>query len=291
MKEQTILLPEGRKLQVLEDGDPRGVPIFSFHGTPGSRLQYPPAVAHARSKGIRLISYDRPGYGGSTPVPGRTVGDVAKDVQAIANDLGIDRFAVSGYSGGGAPTLACAALLPSRVVGAASLAGVAPYPAEGLDWMAGAGELNVEDFELMIRDRPAWEVKNRKEAEEILAATPGQARELMATLLSDVDRAAYTSEVAEFLLRQSHEGLRNGDEGMRDDSLSMIKPWGFDLESIRVPVQIWHGGQDRFVPFSHGQWISARVPGADVHLEPNEGHISIVIKRGPVALDWLASKF
>jgi len=238
-----------------------------------------------------LISYDRPGYGGSTEQPGRRVVDVAGDVSAIADALRIDRFGVWGHSGGGAPALACAAVLKGRVVGAVCSSGVAPYPAEGLDWIAGTGELNAEDFRLMLSDRPAWEEKNRKDRLDMLSWTSDQLREGFASLCSEVDRRALTDEVVEFLLRQGREGLRPGEAGMRDDNLSAILPWGFDLTKIRVPVQIWHGAHDRFVPITHGQWLAARVPDADVHLEPREGHITTFVRRIPIAQSWLVSKF
>lgn len=291
MRQQTIKLPSGRELQVAEGGAPGGLPIFFLHGTPGARILHGPSSEYAASKGIRLIGYDRPGYGGSTQLWGRTVGSTSRDVAAIADNLGIQRFAVYGWSGGGAPSLACAALLPGRVVAAASLAAVAPYPAEGLDWLAGAGELNVKDFLLMLNHRWSWGRSNRKEAKEMLAATADQLRESMRSLLSDVDRTAFSAEFASFLYQQTQEGLRQGDAGMRDDNLSLIRPWGFNLASIRVPVQIWHGGQDRFVPVSHGQWIAARVPKADVHLLPNEGHITLFLRHSPTVMNWLASKF
>lgn len=293
-RERTILLGAGRKLQVLEDGDPRGVPVFSLHGSPGSRLLYPPFSADAAAKGIRLIGFDRPGYGGSTPAPGRRVVDEAAHVAAIADDLGIERFAVWGWSGGGAPALACAATLPKRTVAAASLAGVAPYPSEGLDWFDGMGELNVTDFQRALGDPAEWDRKCRKDREELLVATPDQLGEMWASLLSAVDRDALEQELRElmgFLMRQLREGLRKGHEGLRDDALSQMGPYGFDLAAIRVPVQIWQGGQDRMVPFSHGRWLAARVPGADVHLLPEEGHITIGAHHVPDVHRWLASKF
>lgn len=289
--EHTVHLESGRKLQVREEGNSKGVPVFALHGTPGSRILYPPISADAAAKGIRLISYDRPGYGGSTVQPGRRVVDAATDVAAIADALRLDRFGVWGHSGGGAPALACAAVLGSRVVGTVSLAGVAPYPAEGLDWIAGTGELNEVDFRLMISDRPAWEVKSRKDRDEMLRWTPDQLREGLASLLSEVDRRAMTDEFVDFLIRQEREALRPGNEGMRDDNLSTILPWGFDLSQIRVPVQIWHGGQDRFVPVTHGQWVSARIRNADVHLEPDQGHLTTFVRRVPTAQSWLVSKF
>jgi len=291
MIEHTVRVKAGRVLLALEDGDLGGKPIFALHGTPGCRLAYPPLVAHAQKNGIRLISYDRPGYGGSTAQSGRQIGDVAADVAAIADALGVDRFGVWGFSGGGAPALGCAALLGRRVVGAACLSGVAPYPAEGLDWLAGMGELNVEDFLLMFRDRPAWEKKCEEDRKDLLRWTPKQLEEGWASLLSAVDQKALTGTAVDFLVRQAHEGLRPGAGGIIDDTLSIALPWGFELEHIRVPVQIWHGEQDRFVPVSHGEWLAARIPDVDAHIEPHQGHVTVFLDRVPVAQSWLASKF
>jgi pimeloyl-ACP methyl ester carboxylesterase len=288
--ERDVHLRDGRTLRVLEEGNPRGRPIFFLHGTPGSRLMYEKDSEDAGLHGIRLIGHDRPGYGGSTPKPGRRIVDEAADVAAIADALGVDRFAVAGISGGGPPTLACAATLPDRVVAAVSLASPAPYPAEGLDWLAGAGEMNVADFNLMMSDQSAWEAKNAEDSAMMMNATPEQVTAYLSSLLSDVDRAALTDELAGFLLRQAREGLKEGIAGPRDDSLAQVKPWGFELSAIRVPLQLWHGTQDRFVPFSHGQWLAARLPRAEIHLEPNEGHLSMM-RKVPSSLHWLAAHF
>jgi pimeloyl-ACP methyl ester carboxylesterase len=288
--ERDVHLADGRTLRVLEEGDPRGRPIFFHHGTPGSRLLYEKDSKDANLRGIRLIGHDRPGYGGSTPKPGRRIVDEAADVTAIADALGVDRFAVGGISGGGPPTLACAATLPDRVVAAVCMASPAPYPAEGLDWLAGAGERNVADFNLMLSDQSAWEVKTAEDTAMMMNATQEQMTAYLSSLLSDVDRAALTDELAGFLMRHVREGLKGGIAGARDDSLAQVKPWGFELSAIRVPLQLWHGKQDRFVPFSHGQWLAARLPGAELHLEPNEGHLSLISKI-PASFDWLASHF
>ncbi len=291
MQEHTVRREGTRVLRVAEDGDPTGAPVFSLHGTPGARLLYPPHVVDARAKRIRLIGYDRPGYGGSTALRGRSMGDVAGDVAAIADRLGVDRFAVWGHSGGGAPALACAALLPDRVVAASCLAGVAPLRAEGLDALAGMGEANLEDFRLLLNDRVAWEAKVETDAEQARGATADQLFEMLRSLLSDVDLGVMSPELVDFLLAQGREALRLGGAGVRDDSLSGLAPWGFDLASIRVPVQVWHGRQDRFVPFAHGEWIAARVPHADVHLLADEGHVSLYVRAIPEVHDWLRSRF
>jgi pimeloyl-ACP methyl ester carboxylesterase len=288
--EHDVSLADGRTLRVLEEGAPRGRAIFFLHGSPGSRLLYDAQAKAAQRQGIRLIGYDRPGYGGSTPQPGRRMVDEATHVAAIADSLGVDRFAVGGHSGGGPPTLACAATLPKRVVAAVSLASPAPYPAEGLDYFAGMGELNVTDWKLMASDQPAWEAKTTEDMSMMLNATKEQVQAYMSSLLSPVDLEALTDQVSDFLFRQVREGLRAGSAGARDDSLALAKPWGFDLSSIRVPVQLWHGKQDQFVPFAHGEWLAARVPRVDAHLEREEGHLSL-IQKFPTVLEWMAARF
>jgi len=289
--ERDVRTKDGRTLRILEAGDPHGRPVFFLHGTPGSRLLFEHQVADARHHKIRLIGHDRPGYGGSTPKPGRRVADEAADVATIADALGFDRFAVYGHSGGGAPSLACAALLRDRVVAAACMAGVAPYPAAGLDWLAGMGELNVEDFRLMLKDPVAWEAKTAEDAAMLLQATPAQMTAYISTLLSDADRAVMTDQLIEFLLRQGQEGLRPGIAGARDDGYAQIKPWGFELSAIRVPLQLWHGRQDKFVPFAHGEWLAAHLPQAEIHLERKEGHATLMITKLPAVHEWLVSHF
>jgi pimeloyl-ACP methyl ester carboxylesterase len=152
--------------------------------------------------------------------------DDAADVAAIADSLGLDRFAVWGHSGGGAPALACAAALPQRVVAAASLAGCAPYPAEGIDWFAGMGELNVEDFKLMLDNEAEWELKSRRDADSISKASPLELARIFATLLSEEDRIALSSdELAGWMHDTMHEAYRTGIRGACDDSLAISQPF------------------------------------------------------------------
>ncbi len=291
IKEFTVPLSSGRMLEVSEGGDPKGLPIFALYGTPCSRLLYPKHVADAESRHIRLISYNRPGYGDSTPLPGRRIVDSAADVAAIADSLGLDRFAVWGHSGGGAPALACAAALPKRIVAAASLAGNAPYLAEGLDWLEGTGEWNVEDFKLMLSNQAEWELKSRQDAEIMLKTTRAEFVPMFATLLSDVDKSVLSDELVGWLHDTIQEAYKAGIRGYCDDSLASSKPWGFDLGSIEVQVQIWHGRHDKFVPFSHGKWLSSRIPRAEAYLEKDEGHLSLLVRRIPDVHSWLAAKF
>ncbi|HEV2226133.1 MAG TPA: alpha/beta hydrolase [Nitrososphaerales archaeon] len=291
IRKSSVRLPSGRIIELSEGGDPNGLPIFTLHGTPDSRLLFPPHVIDAESHGIRLIGYNRPGYGGSTPVPGRRIVDAATDVAAIADNLALDKFAVWGISGGGAPALACAAALPERVVAATSIAGVAPYPTEGLDWLAGMGEFNVEDFNLMLNNQAEWELKSRKDADDLLKATKADLVRLFSTLLSEVDRSVLTGELAESFLASFREAYEVGIRGACDDSLALAMPWGFDPDSIEVPVQIWHGRQDKFVPFAHGEWLATHIPRAEAHLEKDEGHLSLLVRKIPDVHQWLTSKF
>jgi pimeloyl-ACP methyl ester carboxylesterase len=286
-----VVLPDGHRLTAREAGDLSGDPVFSLHGTPGGRVLYAKHVEDAQRRGIRLIGYDRPGYGGSTPRRGRTVGNVAGEVAAIADQLELDEFAVWGHSGGGAPALGCAAQLPERVVAAACLAGVAPVDAQGFDPLDGMGQANVEDFRLMNSDPAAWESQLTSQVERMRSATPEQILTELDTLLSDVDRKALTPALRRFYAEQSNEGLRNGADGIRDDNLSDTKPWGFDLGSIRVPTQVWHGAHDRFVPIAHGRWLAAHIPNVDAHLLPDEGHITLYEHRISEVQGWLASQF
>jgi pimeloyl-ACP methyl ester carboxylesterase len=291
MRDFEVVLPDGHRLTAREAGDPSGSPVFRLHGTPGSRLLYPKHVEDAQRRGIRLIGYDRPGYGGSTPRRGRIVGDVAGEVAAIADHLGLDEFAVWGHSGGGAPALACAARLPDRVVGASCLAGVAPHDAQGFDPLEGMGAANLEDVRLMMTDPAAWEARMVAQVETMRHPTPEQVAQVIETLVSDVDRKAITPGLLQFFSEESEEAFRNGADGMRDDNLSDLRAWGFDLASIRVPTQVWHGAHDHFVPFGHGRWLAAHVPNVDAHLLPDEGHLTLYEPRIPEVHGWLASQF
>lgn len=292
MREHTVSRDGGRQLIVREDGDPEGRAIFSLHGTPGSRLLYGPHVADARRRGIRLIGYDRPGYGGSTAVRGRRIVDAAHDIAAIADALGIEKFGVWGHSGGGPHALACAAALPDRTVAVACLASPAPADADGLDPFDGLGEANAEDLRLLQSDPVAWEAKGEAEAKMMREATQEELLAMLDSLLSEVDRKVLTRELGDFLQAQMVLGLEPGAAGMRDDNLAEGKfPWGFELGTIRGPVQLWHGRHDKMAPFQNGRWLADHLPRAETHLEPDEGHISLYVNRIPDVHAWIRSKF
>src|ERR1700728_2915603 len=232
--EHRIKAPDGRTLAVQESGDANGKPVLAHNGTPNSRQLYARHVADAGARGIRLISYDRPGYGESDPQPGRTVASAAGDVRTICSALGISRLATWGVSGGGPHVLACAALLPDLVAAAASLASLAPYPAEGIDWFAGMGQENVDDFKLTQTDEAAARAKTDTDREELLATSPEDAAKAIESLLTPTDAAALHGELAEYLTYSSQDGLAPGSQGWFDDNY-MATPWGVDLAGITVP--------------------------------------------------------
>jgi pimeloyl-ACP methyl ester carboxylesterase len=244
-------------------------------------------VRDAKQRRIHLLSCDRPGYGGSTAQPGRNVADCAQDVRAIAQALGIERLAVWGVSGGGPHALACAALLPDLVTAAASLCSPAPYASEGLDFFAGMGQDNADDMQLLLDDPEAAREKCRSDRDDMLTATPEGIREGLASLLSPTDADALTLEVATELVAAFQSGLAPGDEGWWEDNVAEMEAWGFSLADIQIPVQLWHGAHDRFVPFQHGQWLAAHIPGVDAHLTHDDGHITLPVNRVPEVHDWL----
>jgi pimeloyl-ACP methyl ester carboxylesterase len=284
---RSVTTPDGRTLTLREGGDPNGFPVLSISGTPGSSTLYPPHTHDAAERGIRLFSYDRPGYGGSTRHKGRTVADCAADIVAVCDALGVGKFGVWGISGGGPHALAAAALLPDRVVAAAALASVAPYDADGLDFLAGMGEQNVEEFATIFEGEDAHRSSMEKQRAELLAATPEQLVELWQTLLGPSDREVATGALAAFLLDHMRAGIGPSGDGWFDDDRAFVEPWGFELAAIRVPVQLWQGEQDQFVPYGHGVWLSEHIPGVDARLTKEDGHLTLAERRVPEVHRWL----
>jgi pimeloyl-ACP methyl ester carboxylesterase len=283
----TVETPDGRSLCVESGGDPAGRPVLVHNGTPASRLMADHELKDAEERGIHLISYDRPGYGGSTAKPGRTVADCASDVRAIADAFGIDRLAIWGISGGGPHALACAALLPDLVSAVASLASVAPYGDPSLDYFTGMGQANVDDIKQFLDDPVAAREQSAKDREDVLSRTPEMVQEAMESLLSPADLAVLTPELASYLCESSRVGLAPGDEGWWDDGVAHMSPWGFDFDDIGLPVQLWHGEQDRFVPIQHGEWLADRIPGVEAHLTETDGHLTLLALHLPEVHEWL----
>jgi pimeloyl-ACP methyl ester carboxylesterase len=264
-----VKTPDGRTLAVQDAGDRDGRPVMVHVGTPGGRRLYGPrTLADAERRQLRLITYDRPGYGGSTPQPGRSMADCAGDVRAICDALGIDRLAMWGWSGGGPHVLACAALLSDLVPAVASLASPAPYDAEGLDWLAGFSQAAIEEVRLTLTDQAAARALFRQEREKLLSAPPAQVAPDMLAGAHGADLALYTTDQAISI----QQALAPGIEGYWDDGVAQLTPWGFDVGRIPVPVLLLHGVQDEVAPFSHGQWLASRIPGAEAWFFEDEGH-------------------
>jgi pimeloyl-ACP methyl ester carboxylesterase len=283
--------PSGRTLTVREGGDPAGVPVLIHHGTPSSSLLYEPQVHNAAERGIRLIGYDRPGYGGSTRNPGRAVADCAADVAAICDALEIERFCTWGISGGGPHVLATAALLPDRVAAAAALASVAPIDAEGLEFTAGMGEMNVESFNASRAGEERHRAQHELELESVRATTPEQLLAAWSSILGPADREVLTGSFVEFVIESTEAGIEPSSDGWFDDDVVFVEPWGFDVASIAVPVLVWHGEQDKFVPFAHGVWLAEHIPGAEARLTAEDGHLTILERRIGEIHDWLLARF
>ena len=254
--ETDLGLGNGRTLHVYDTGADGQLAVFWHHGSPNIGAPPKPLFAAADELGIRWVSYDRPGYGGSTPHRDRDVASAAADVSAVADALGIDRFAVMGHSGGGSHALACGALLPERVLGVVSVAGMAPFGAEGLDWFEGFGPAGVAQLRAAAAGRAALE-KHLAESDDEPDFTPE-------------DEAA----------------LAGGMGGFIDDDLASVGAWGFDPAEVLAPTLFLHGGRDRVVPAAHSEWLARRCPSAQLWLRPEDGHISIMGSSAR-ALAWL----
>ncbi|MEV6400984.1 alpha/beta hydrolase [Streptomyces sp. NPDC051907] len=293
------------KLAYEEWGDPKGYPVFLLHGTPGSRLGPKPRTFDLHKLGIRLIAYDRPGYGDSDRHPGRRVADGARDVAAIADALNLKQYSVVGRSGGGPHALACAALSPDRVASAAAVVSVAPPDAEGLEWMGGMAESNVMTYSMMARHSP-----DLSQVGALLARNAEAIRRNPSSLLSSLneemppaDRLVvedagirdllllnYLSAVGERIEEADVKGQPPEPTGWVDDLVSFREPWGFQPQDIQgVPVLLWHGEQDVFSPVSHFWWLADHIPGASAVLQPSAAHFA-ALPALPRILAWVRDK-
>ncbi len=277
--ETDLMVEDGRTLHIYDTGAEglnHPLTVFWHHGTPNIGAPPQPLFGAARRLNIRWVSHDRPGYGGSSPLPDRDVASAARDVQQIADALGIGKFGAMGHSGGGPHALACAALLPERVLGAVSVAGLAPYGAEGLDYFGGMTPSGVASL------RAALAGAETKEAYE--ASAP----EFDLETFTPADYDALSGPW-EWLNSVVGPAAAQGPGGLIADDLAYVSPWGFDLARIEAPVLLLHGGQDRVIPSSHGEWLLAHLPTSELWRCPEDGHIS-VLGSGEAALEWLRAQ-
>jgi pimeloyl-ACP methyl ester carboxylesterase len=272
-----VRLADGRDIDVLTAGPDGGLALVVHQGTPSGLVLNSKLGQAAAERGLRVVQAARPGYEDSTPRPGRTVADVVADTAAVLDAVGADAYVSIGFSGGGPHTLACAALAPERCLGTASVAGAAPYNAEGLDFLAGMGPENIEEFSLAARGADALTPFLDKEAAALRGVNGEQVAAAFGGLISGADAAVLTGEFAEELAQGLRGAVRNGIAGWRDDDLAFIADWGFPVAALTGRAAIWQGDQDKMVPFAHGQWLAAHIPGASVHLEPGAGHLTMTV--------------
>lgn len=269
-----IDLADGRRVEAFVDDDHTGVPIVFHHGTPGCGRPLTVLVEAARAEGFRWVSLSRPGFGSSTRLDGRRVGDIAGDTAAVLDHLGIAECVVAGWSGGGPHALACGALIPDRVAGALVIAGCAPYPAEGLDWLAGMSESEEAEARAAIEDpdalrrlidpRRAW--YGSATGEELMGALVGR--------FPEVDIAALAPHATEFVSCIA-EAVAPGIDAWIDDWRALVRPWGFDVTDVVVPVVLWQGTLDESCPLAHARWLHDHLPTSTLVVRDGEGHLSI----------------
>ena len=285
----TVYLADGRRLEVLAAGPDDGLPLVMHNGTPVGLVAYAPMVDAAARRGLRLVMCARPGYGDSTALPGRRVADVTGDVAAVLDELGAPRFVTVGSSGGGPHALACAARLPARCLAAATMAGVEPFTAEGLDWLDGMGAENVEEIGAATAGEAQLTSYLEAEAASLATITGPEVADGLGDLISAADKAAATGEFADYLAASFRAAVRTGIAGWRDDDLAFASDWGFTMAEAGAgaPVAVWQGDQDMMVPWAHGNWLAVHIPGAVAHLLPGEGHLTLGITSFGAILDDL----
>jgi pimeloyl-ACP methyl ester carboxylesterase len=286
----TIVLPDGRDADVLVGGAARGPALVCHHGTPSDASVWTHWDGVAAGNELRLVAVSRGGYATSTRQAGRSVASVAADVRAVLDELDVPWFVTAGWSGGGPHALACGALLPGRCRAVATLAGVAPFDAAGLDFLDGMGPENHAEFGAARQGESAlraWLEANgapfrHVSGREIAAAFGG--------LVPQVDKDELAGGFAETMAAEMRRALAGGFDGWVDDDLAFIRPWGFELAAIRVPVTVRQGDLDLMVPAAHGRWLASAIPGAAAKPAAGHGHISLVTAfRDEIVRDLLAS--
>ena len=280
--------PDGRRIEYFSAGPADGLPLVCHHGTPYSALGFSTWKGAAAAAGMRVVAYSRPGYGTSTRLPGRNVAEAAADTALLLDHLGADKFVTTGWSGGGPHALACGVLLKDRCKGVATLAGAGMWGQSDLDFLAGMGPENVAEFETAVEGEKALIEFLAANYADFHNVTGEAVADSLGGLVSEPDKAVLTDAFADNVAEAFRWALHSGFGGWIDDDLAFVKPWGFDLDDMRVPVTVWQGQQDKMVPGAHGKWLAAHIPGAKLRLEADQGHLSLVTSYLPTILEQLA---
>ena len=274
LQHHAIKTSDGRNFEYGTVGNPDGKTVVFHHGTPGCLLTFMHYQELLAMGDFFVISYSRAGYGNSDRNIGRSVSSVVGDVGAILDKERRSSYVSVGWSGGGPHSLACAALDP-RCTGALSVAGVAPRDS-GFDWTEGMGPENIEEFELALKGGPEYEAGIKEAGEHLRSVTVENVTEAFGGLMSDADKAVWIPLTQrERAVVDLHHAFKVSPDGFQDDDQAFIKDWGFSVSDIKVPTSIWFGGNDLFVPKSHGEWLNANIAGASAHYFEGEGHMSI----------------
>lgn len=275
----------GRTLEVSDAGADRDRVLMFLHGTPGCAYQPRYLAAAARERGLRLVTFSRPGYASSDRHAARAVADVASDAAAVLDSIGADRALVAGVSGGGPHALACAALRPERFSAAVVISGIAPFDGKDFDFLAGMGQDNLDEYAAALAGEDRLRDLLVRVADTMRSGTVEGVLDVMGASLPDADRAVLTAEEGRGFLEGTQHALSGTVDGWVDDDLAFIKPWGFDPSAIEVPTSLWHGAADILVPVAHGEWLAERIPGVHSHIEPGEGHLSLRLHHIDAMLD------
>jgi pimeloyl-ACP methyl ester carboxylesterase len=275
MQSAKITLPDGRQMSYTEFGDPEGYPLLWCHGNPGSRreadLLEPTLLQQA---GVRAIVPDRPGIGLSTWRAGRTIMDWPTDLAALTAMLNIDRFALIALSGGSPYLLACARAMPHRITRAAIVSGVGP-----LDVLDDNQRRHSGPAYFMMARRSYWLVRGMTWMMQFGLSQPDK---LMAQVLADLPPADQETlqdpRTRQSFLNLLHEAFRQGGRGLAWDARLIALPWGFSLREITLPIDLWHGDEDRNAPLAMGGFVAEQLPNSQLHILPGEGHFSVAVR-------------
>lgn len=285
-----LALADGRRLDVLVGGAATGPVIVLHHGTPADATCWADWHEDAERRGARIVSVSRPGYATSTRLPGRDVARAAADVAAVLDQLGVHEYVTAGWSGGGPHALACAALHGGRCVAAATLAGAAPYGVPGLDFLEGMGPENVAEFGASLQGETVLRAWFAEHGEPFRHVTGAELADAFGGLVPAIDKQVLQGGYADHMAAETRRALSGGFDGWVDDDLAFVRPWGFDLDQITVPVTVWQGDLDLMVPAAHGAWLVDHVPGAQARTPSGHGHISLVTEHRGEILDWLLDR-